>query len=206
MTRSRRSGPRYVSDLIPSPDSLLLAAHDLAVALADLDLTPTFIGGVAVSLVAQPRFTEDLDALIVFDTAQAETLLAVLASHGFKPRYRDMVELAVSARMITVEHESTGTAVDIALGCMPFEEEVLQRSVTHDSSGITLQLPTPEDLVILKSTANRPKDRDDIRTIGRVYPNLDRDRMRFWVEQYGEVLEKPELWLEVEGLLNYSKG
>jgi hypothetical protein len=206
MTRSRRSGRRYVIDSSPTPDSLLLAAQDLALALANLGLTHTIIGGVAVSLLAQPRHTEDLDALIVFDTGAAESLLEVLAAHGFKARFRDMADLAIRARMVTVLHEASGTVVDIALGCMPFEEEVLQRSSPHQSSGVTVQLPTPEDLVVLKAAANRPKDREDIRTIARVYPKLDRKRIRYWVEQYGAVLDNPGLWREVEALLDSAPG
>jgi len=186
---------------LPTHSSLLLAAVDLVTALADLQLSPTFIGGVAVSLIAEPRYTGDLDALVVFDTANAQALLDTLERHGFHPRFSDMLGVARTSRMVTLTHDATGSIVDIALGCTPFESELQERSTQHDLAGVTIQIPTPEDLVIMKAIANRPKDLEDIRSIVRAYPNLDRERIRFWVEQYAEVLENPGLWFEIERLL-----
>jgi hypothetical protein len=186
---------------LPSNKLLLEAARDLVTALAELSISPTFIGGMAASLLAKPRHTKDLDALILFDTADAKILLDTLTRHRFRPRFDKMVELARRARMVTVLHEPTGSVVDIALGCMPFESEVQERSTQINLAGFDIRLPSPEDLVILKAIANRPKDLEDIRNMARVYPGMDRDRIRFWVEQYAELLENPDLWSEIESLL-----
>jgi hypothetical protein len=186
----------------PSDSPLLIAAADLVTALAEMQVSPTIIGGVAVSLVAQPRYTGDLDALMVFDTANVQYLIDTLERHGFRPRSADIAQQARRLRVALVMHDRTGSMVDIALGCMPFETEVQERSTPYDLSGITVRLATPEDLVIMKAIAGRPKDLEDIRTIVRVYPDLDRGRIRFWVEQFAEVLENPGLWAEVEALLD----
>jgi predicted nucleotidyltransferase len=185
----------------PNHNRLLAAARDVVAALADIEITPTFVGGLAVSLVGKARYTNDVDALIVFDTANTQSLLDALTRHGFRLRIAKMAELARTARMVTVLHEATNTVVDIALGCMPFETELQERSSSHEMDGFVIRLPTPEDLVIMKAIAGRPKDLEDIRNIGRSYPHLDRRRIRNWVEQYGEVLENPDLWSEIEPLL-----
>lgn len=187
---------------LPADNPLLAAARDLVQALAEMQIVPTFIGGVAVSLIAQPRHTDDLDALIVFDTAGADALLSTLAKHGFSPRFSEMDDLARRARMITMRHENSGTTVDIALGCMPFEAELQERSVRCDLAGMSIQIPTPEDLVIMKSVAGRAKDFEDIRNIARTYPDIDRRRLREWIDQYGQLLEKPDLWSEIMPLLD----
>ena len=185
----------------PADNPLLVAARDLVTALAELGLAPAIIGGVAVSLIAEPRHTDDLDALIVFDTADADALLAALDRHGFNPRFSDMADLARRARMVTMIHNRTGTVVDIALGCMPFETELLERSIPYDLGGISVQIPTPEDLVIMKAIAGRPKDLEDIRSMSRAYPDMDRSRIHDWIDQYGELLENPGLWGEIESVL-----
>jgi predicted nucleotidyltransferase len=190
----------------PNHKRLLTAATDLATALADAGLTPTIIGGVAVSIVAKPRFTEDVDALVVFDTDQIEPLLDTLSRHGFRARFSKMAELARSARMITLIHEETRTVVDIALGCMPFETEVQERSTPSRVSGVDIRVPTPEDLIIMKAVANRPKDLEDIRIIAEINPDLDRGRIRFWVEQYADLLDNPGLWSGIEPLLGGGAG
>ena len=181
---------------------LVTAALDLVSALAEIGITPTFIGGVAVSLIAKPRYTDDLDALIVFDPANADTLLDNLANHGFMSRFEGMAELARRSRMVTIVHENTETVVDIVLGCMPFEIELQERAVSYGVAGVDIRIATPEDLVILKAVTNRPKDKEDIRNIAQICLGLDRNRIRYWVEQFAELLETPGLLLGVESLLS----
>jgi hypothetical protein len=41
----------------------------------------------------------------------------------------------------------------------------------------------------------------DIQAIAAIHPYLDKERIRFWVEQFGVALELPNLWNEVEKLL-----
>ena len=57
-----------------------------------------------------------------------------------------------------------------------------------------IHLPTPEDLIIMKAVAHRPKDWLDIQGIIQSHPDLDRRRIREWVTQFAELLEMPELW------------
>jgi hypothetical protein len=66
---------------------------------------------------------------------------------------------------------------------------------------LQIRLPTPEDLVIMKAIAHRPKDLGDIRTIAEKYPNLDMGRIEEWVKAFGGVLETPDLWDLVKPLL-----
>jgi predicted nucleotidyltransferase len=189
--------------MTPNADRLLLlAARDLITVLKEMGLVPTVIGGVAISLMTQSRHTDDVDVQILFDTENALELLEKLTKNGFQPRFPGMAELARQARIITMRHEATGTVVDIALACMPFETEVQDRAVVHRSTGIELRLPTPEDMVILKAIAGRPKDLEDIRNVALTYPEMDRSRIEYWLRSYGELLETPELWNQTEALLD----
>jgi hypothetical protein len=62
-------------------------------------------------------------------------------------------------------------------------------------------LPSPEDLIIFKAVAHRPKDLVDIQAIVENYSNLDRDRIRMWVKEFAEVLDMPELWDDIDELI-----
>jgi predicted nucleotidyltransferase len=62
-------------------------------------------------------------------------------------------------------------------------------------------LPTPEDLIILKAVAHRPKDLEDIREIVANNPNLDHRRIENWVKDFAELMETPELWGQIEKIL-----
>lgn len=182
-------------------DPIYQAIRDLHALFDALNSRGVIIGGVAVSLLARERFTKDLDAMMLFDTADAERLLDVAVQHGFDPRFRDMAELARTARMVTFNHRVTGTPVDIALGAMPFEEEVTSRAIELSAEGLMVRLPTPEDLIILKGIAHRSVDMQDIQTMAEVYPNLDRGRVEFWLTQYADLLDSPDIWDDVDRLL-----
>ena len=101
-----------------------------------------------------------------------------------------------------MKHTPTDTGIDISLGALPFEEEMVERSELYEvDETLQLRLPTPEDLIIMKAIAHRPKDLEDIRTIADKYPNMDIERIKKWVKAFGEVLETPDLWDFVKSLL-----
>ena len=57
-------------------------------------------------------------------------------------------------------------------------------------------------MIILKAVAHRQKDMLDIEAVIAAQPHLDKERIAFWVRQFAELLEMPELWTDVERLLD----
>jgi predicted nucleotidyltransferase len=78
---------------------------------------------------------------------------------------------------------------------------MVERSTIVEIGSIKLRLPTPEDLIILKAVAHRPKDLADIQAIAASHPNLDKEHIRLWVEQFGEALDLPDFWMTISQLL-----
>jgi predicted nucleotidyltransferase len=161
-------------------------------------LDATVIGGVAAGLQGQPRLTEDVD-VVVFD-AQAETLIASGKRHGFEPRVADAIEFSRRTRVLLMQHRS-GVDVDLSLGALPFEREVIERAQSIDIGGLRISIATPEDLIVMKALARRPQDIADIAGIIEVQPDLDVDRIRHWVREFSAVLEMPEILDDLELLL-----
>ncbi len=120
---------------------------------------------------------------------------------NLSPRIPDAEDFALKNRVLLLRHTPTETEVDISLGILPFEEEMVERGTTKSFAGLSIRLPTPEDLIIMKAIAHRPKDLEDIRTIADKYPNLDRNRIEQWVRSFGDALELPDLWDQVKSLL-----
>jgi hypothetical protein len=166
-----------------------------------LDNQGIIIGGVAASLLGKPRLTADADALLLLSIEEVPTLIDLARTEGLHPRLPDVVEFARRSRVVLLTHPESGINVDISLGLLPFEVEAVERSQEHQTGSLTIRLPTPEDLIILKAVAHRPKDMIDIEAIVSAQPNLDKDRIAFWVRQFAELLEAPELWSDVERLL-----
>lgn len=75
---------------------------------------------------------------------------------------------------------------------------MVERSIIFEIEPLRLRLPTPEDLIILKAVAHRDKDLLDIKEIVNIHPGIDRRRIEYWVTQFAEVLEMPEIWFDIE--------
>ena len=57
------------------------------------------------------------------------------------------------------------------------------------------------DKEFLKSIAGRPKDLEDIRGIITANPNLDESRIKQWLSQFAEILNRPDMWRRIEKIL-----
>jgi hypothetical protein len=104
-----------------------------------------------------------------------------------------------------MRYEPSGTLIDVSMIALPFEREMMTRAHPYSVSGLDIPLPTPEDLVILKSVAHRPQDLIDIGSILEMHPELDLERVRSWLKQFAEVLEAPELLEDLDFLLKKTR-
>lgn len=159
------------------------------------------IGGIAVGFLGKPRFTADVDAVFLLSTTDIPKFLELAQAENIFPRIQNVEEFGRKNRILLLKHNPTETDIDISLGILPFEEEMVARGSTRSFANLSIRLPTPEDLIIMKAIAHRSKDLEDIRTIADNYPNLDVRRIEEWVKSFGEVLESPDLWNLVEPLV-----
>jgi hypothetical protein len=191
------------TDPLPSPDlSRYLEPLQALQALVErFDNQGVIIGGIAASLLGTPRFTADLDAVFLISVDKIAGLLTEAKSVGFEPRILDAEDFARKNRVLLLRHTLSGTNIDISLGMLPFEWEMVERSQEKYYGRVKLRIPTPEDLIILKAVAHRPKDMLDIQAVITNTPKLDRQRIEVWVKQFADALENPEIWQDLQKLL-----
>lgn len=160
------------------------------------------IGGIAASVLGNARYTEDLDAMFLLSIQDVPQFLEEAKQEGIEPRIEDVVAFARKSRVLLLRHVITGTFIDISLGVLPFEQEVVERSSVQEfDDSLQVRLPTPEDLIIMKAIARRSKDLEDIRILADKYTNLDLARIEHWVKDFAEILETPDLWKQIEDIL-----
>lgn len=158
------------------------------------------IGGVAVSLLGRPRFTADIDAVVIIEDKELPNLLKVAKRLGFKARIKDALEFAQKNRVLLLKHIETGINVDLSLGLLPFEKEAVKRSKRFKIANVTFNLPTPEDLIIFKAVAHRPIDIDDIREIVKIHTKINKKYIKNIIKEFAHVLEMPEIWEDIEAI------
>jgi len=137
-------------------EPLLDALDALQHLLSRFDNRGVIIGGAAVSILGRARFTEDVDAMFLLSNKDLPRLLAIAKEEGIEPRVDNVVDFARKNRILLLKHTSTDTGIDISLGALPFEEEMVERSELYEADEtLQLRLPTPEDLIIMKAIAPR---------------------------------------------------
>lgn len=144
------------------------------------DLTQTghafaLVGGLAVSVRTEPRFTRDADlAVAVGDDAEAESLVQVLRHRGFRDTL--VVEQEATHRLATVRFslssEPRVPVIDLLFASSGIEPEVAAAADPLEVlPGLTIPVATPGHLIALKVLArddlNRPQDLADLRALLR---------------------------------------
>ena len=160
------------------------------------------IGGVAASLWGRPRLTRDVDALVLLEEGRWGEFLAAGIGHGFLPRRADALAFARETRVLLVRHGESGIDLDLVFGSLPFEKEAAIRAKWVDLGGVAIPLSSPEDLIIMKAVAHRPRDLEDIAAILAAQPGLNVRRVRRWLREFSGALEMPEILNDLEALLS----
>lgn len=172
--------------------------------MTQLGLRYAVIGGMAVIVRGYHRATHDIDAVVVNADEVFEQLVTTLLTAGFSFRIESGREFASQHRVLLLQSPS-GESVDLALGALPFEHDVVRRATQEEiATDLAVPVATTEDLIIMKLIAGRPGDFEDARRLYEVAEDLDRGRIRETVEAFANLLERDDIVEEVSRLLGGS--
>ena len=153
-----------------------------------------FIGGLAVVRWGEPRFTRDLDATLLCPFGREDDVTQPLLDFGYGCRLPDAPEFARRNRVLLIRSPS-GVPIDIAMGGLPFEESMIERSSLFEfETGSALRTCSAEDLVVLKLFAFRPRDLSDAETVvSRQRRLLDWQYIETNLRPLAEIKDQPEI-------------
>lgn len=162
--------------------SVLGALQHAVTALGLLGRDFALVGGIAVTVRSEVRFTRDVDlAVSVRDDSDAEQLIYALREHAY----------AVTA---TVEHEGqkrlatarlcgpSGVVCDLLFASSGIEHEVVARATPIElTQGLTVPVARVEELLatkVLAAAKRRPQDEIDFARLVEFNPNYDEAAVR----------------------------
>lgn len=138
---------------------------DLSGALDALGLEWYLFGAQAAILYGAARLTADVDVTVrLLPPMSTEALVAALGSAGFTSRFSDPAFIQ-QTRVIPLVHASTSMPLDVVLAGPGIEDHFIKRVRTRDLDGTFVRVASPEDLIVMKVLAGRPKDADDVLAI-----------------------------------------
>ena len=147
-----------------------VALQRISEALQRASMSFALVGGLAVSVRVEPRFTRDIDlAVAVASDAEAEALVRRLASEGW--RVSAVIEQEAVNRLATVRLEAprdvdTAAVVDLLFASSGIEPELADDAdLLEVLPGVTLPVAGVAHLIVLKLLARapaRPQDQADL--------------------------------------------
>lgn len=132
--------------------------------LNENDVRFLVVGGHAVSFHGYPRFTQDVDVVVLPDVDNAERLIRALRDFGFGE--------------LQLTKDDFVKPITVALGRAPHQidimtyykgvrvEDAWQRRVPGHLDGIPVQFVSKDDLITNKRAVGRPEDLADVSKLG----------------------------------------
>lgn len=169
---------------------LTAALYDIVDVLEDLHIPYVVMGGIAVRVHGIPRPTHDVDFTISLPRASLPQFFANATAKGFTvPEAYETGWVDQVAGMplvkLRIYLESHGVDVDVFLAESNFQRSLLSRRQSHDYEGRAIAFVSPEDLILLKLVANRPRDLIDVGDVLFVQGQLDETYLRSWADELG---------------------
>lgn len=145
-----------------STSSLLGELAKIHAILEEAGLSHALVGGLAVSVRAEPRATRDVDLVVdVASDPEAEQLVRRLAGHGYP--LTALVEQDAVGRLATARLTSPGgVVVDLLFASCGIEPEIVQRADTVEiDDGISIPVAQAEELLAMKVLSMKPRREQD---------------------------------------------
>ncbi len=166
---------------------------NIARRLKEKELPYMVIGGQAVLLYGEPRLTRDIDITLGADVDRLDDVIAVADELSMKSLLPDARQFAKQTMVLPVMEESTGVRVDFIFSFTPYEAQAINRARKVVIKGEEVAFSSPEDIVIHKIFAGRPRDIEDARSIVVRNPTLDIGYIRGWLKEFEMSAGKPFL-------------
>jgi len=149
--------------------------------------------------------TADVDITVDLRGASGVGFVDRLIRGGFALRIELGEDFLREAKLLPLVHVATEMPVDVVIANSSLQDEFLSRRKLVSMSGLRVPLISPEDLIVTKILAGRPKDIEDIRGVLLEQEALDFDRIRELLSELEEALGEHRLMRRFERLYRATR-
>jgi Nucleotidyl transferase of unknown function (DUF2204) len=154
--------------------------------LAENAIRHMVIGGFAVTVWGEPRFTRDLDVTVSVPGDKLAEGIQLICSR-FTSLASDPLQFVTQTRVLPIMVESV--PVDLIFAALPYEEDAIARARPIRLKEGSVPICSPEDLILHKIISHRPRDHEDIEGVFRYrHRELDYGYLDPRVEELSDAL------------------
>lgn len=151
------------------------------------------IGGLAVLIYGEPRLTKDIEITMGAGIERLKEVQDLVESIGWKVLPSVPIEFVQKTMVLPCLDSNSGVRSDLIFSFSPYEHQAMERVHRITFLGKEVCFASPEDLVIHKVVAGRPRDLEDIRSIQIKNPSIDRNYIEKWLLEFEKTLDMPLL-------------
>ena len=158
--------------------------EQIALGLEERQVPYMIIGGQAVLIYGEPRLTRDIDVTVGVGPDRLADLLALADSYSWRVLVEDPEEFVQRTMVLPLEDLQSSIRIDIILSFSLYEKQALERVHRVGIGKATVRFAAPEDVIVHKIIAGRPRDLEDVRNILTKRADLDRQYIHHWLEEF----------------------
>ncbi len=154
------------------------------------------IGGQAVLVYGEPRMTKDIDVTLGVGPDHLEEIIGLVKEIGLTVLVSQPAEFVQKTMVLPCQDSSSGVRVDLVFSFSPYEQQAMKRVRKISMLNQEVCFASPEDLIIHKIIAGRPKDLEDAKVVLIKNPAMDQAYIERWLSDFEKALDKPlvEVW------------
>jgi hypothetical protein len=141
-------------------------------------------------LYGEPRLTRDIDITLGVDTGYVDELLTVVRELSLKPIPENIKLFVQQTMVLPALEKTTGIRVNFIFSFTTYEIEAIKRVRKITIMGRKVCFASPEDVIIHKIFAGRPRDIEDVKSIILKNPDIDTKYIRSWLKEFDKSFEK----------------
>ncbi len=157
----------------------------LAEAMDERGIGYMIIGGQAVLVYGEPRFTRDVDITLATTPEDLKSILEIVESLGLRLLVDDPKAFVKDTWVLPTFDPKSGLRVDFIFSWTPYERQAIERAKVKRVEGYPIKFASPEDVIVLKLLAGRPRDIEDVKGILRRV-RVDYDYILRWLREFAE--------------------
>ncbi len=166
------------------------ALREIAGIFESMQVRYVVMGGLAVRVYGIPRPTHDVDFTVALGRHNLQRFFDRAANAGYmipEPYLQGWVDQVAGMPLVKVRSNlgAHSIDIDIFLAESTFQDSLLARRRSEDFERGRIWFVSPEDLVLLKLIAGRPRDYLDVQDVLFTQGQLDEDYLQSWASELG---------------------